>query len=242
MSQVDLSPAGSAMAEIEASGWRFLSRFPSLRCERAETSAERYAVYRLRCLTVLEQGWGTPDQFPDGIERDEHDDAAVHIGVWDGSVLAASNRLVFPAPGRILPTAAAFDLAPDTVSGLVDWSRTCIAAGYRGRRPEVLAAVVTRTWLELRARGFTHACGVLNPPMQRLYRRMGFSVARLGPPRRHWGEERHPVLVGPPTSVPGWLRQHLERPSTPEWEERLPPGGEPWSEEEFACPAASSTP
>jgi hypothetical protein len=231
-----------ALAEVEAGAVRFLARFRGLQFRRAESPADKTAVYCLRCCTVLEQGWGTPDQFPAGIERDMYDDDAVHISVWDGHVLAAANRLVFPAPGRDLPTAAAYDLSPEAVRGAVDWSRTCVAPPYRGRHPEVLAGLMVRTWLELRAHGFTLACGVLNRSMQRLYRRMGFSVERLGAPRFHWGEVRHPVLVGPPHSVPRWLQQSPAPLPVSQWEERPPAEGKPCSKEEPACPAGSSIP
>lgn len=45
---------------------------------------DRSTAYRIRALASVSAGWARPGDFPDGMERDEFDDVAVHVLGWDG--------------------------------------------------------------------------------------------------------------------------------------------------------------
>jgi N-acyl-L-homoserine lactone synthetase len=162
---------------------------------RATTDAERAEVYALRYRTVVAEGWVAPAALPDGVERDAHDERAVHLVGRDGDVLAATARLVFPSATALLPTEEAFGVRLDDCAGVVDLGRGIVAPAYRGRGHLIFFALLAAVWLEARTAGFTRVCGTTAPAMLPHYRQMGFHVEVLGASRVWWGEERIPVLM-----------------------------------------------
>ena len=51
---------------------------------RRASPDDRSTAYRIRALASVSAGWARPGDFPDGMERDEFDDVAVHVLGWDG--------------------------------------------------------------------------------------------------------------------------------------------------------------
>jgi N-acyl-L-homoserine lactone synthetase len=178
----------------------------------AQTPEELTAVYRLRYEVIIERGWARPEDLPDGLERDEHDDHAVHIAAWDDAQIAApqiaaTSRIVLPGPDRLLPTERAFEVKIGPYGQVVDMGRQIVARAYSNVEHLVFAALLAQTWLELHARGYTLVCGDFTPAVTRLYRLMGFQVAQVGPAREFWGEERFPIVVDVAASVPTLLKR-----------------------------------
>ena len=186
-------------------GGRLIDRSAPVRWGIADSPAAREAVWRLRAEAVLERGWATPDELPDGMERDDEDDRAVYIVGWDGEKLAATGRLIFPIPGVPLPTEKHFDVAAEPRGLVVNLDRMVVARSHSARDHRLLKALLGQCWLETRAQGFHLLLGVLTPAMIRLYQRIGWQVTVLGPPRLFWGEERLPVRFDPFTGLPGAL-------------------------------------
>jgi N-acyl-L-homoserine lactone synthetase len=166
-----------------------------IRLEVARSKAEREAVYRLRYQVVVSRGWARPEDLPEGMERDSFDERAIHILGWDGESLIATARIVLPLKDALLPTEQAFDLVVEPRGQVADMGRQIVSSDYTSPQHRVFAALLARTWLEIRAAGFSLICGDFTAPMLRLYRIMGFQVAQLGPARPFWGEERFPILV-----------------------------------------------
>lgn len=166
-----------------------------LRLEVARSDGEREAVFRLRYQVVVSRGWARPEDLPDGMERDSFDERAIHILGWDSGKLIATARIVLPMPDALLPTEQAFELAVEPVGQVADMGRQIVSPEYTSPQHRVFAALLARTWLEIRAAGFSLVCGDFAAGMLRLYRIMGFQVAQLGPAREFWGERRFPILV-----------------------------------------------
>jgi N-acyl-L-homoserine lactone synthetase len=162
----------------------------------ATTSAQRETAYRLRYRCVIEQGWAGAEEFPDGLERDEHDERAIQILAWDGATVVGTIRLVTPVPGAALPIEAAFDLRVEPVGRVVDGGRLVVASECRADLSlKVLRGLLTRLWLEAHARGYDAIAATAPARLAVLYRRLGVQVEVLGPARFHWGEERLPLLL-----------------------------------------------
>lgn len=180
-----------------------------LRFTTAQSDDEREAVYRMRCNTIVERGWGKPEDMPDGLERDEYDDAALHVTGLDRTKPVASARLVFPSDAQVLPTEKVFGLRIEPRDRVVDLSRQIVIRAYTSQQHAIFGALLSHCWLEAQARGYYYVCGDFTPAMIRLYRRLGMEVTTLGPPRLHWGEERIPILqdvIGAVTSLASrWL-------------------------------------
>ncbi|MBI3950289.1 MAG: GNAT family N-acetyltransferase [Acidobacteria bacterium] len=192
----------TASVKLDALAAQLVARARPLRFAVVQSPAEREVVYRLRYDIVIEQGWAKPEDLSEGLERDAYDARAVHIAGWDGEVLAATSRLVLPAPGHRLPTEEAFDLEITTDRPVVDISRICVAPGYRSRQHRVFWGLLGQTWIELRTRGFTQMCAILTPSVvARMSPSWGLQVVALGAPRPYWGEERFPVLIESAASV-----------------------------------------
>jgi N-acyl-L-homoserine lactone synthetase len=186
--------ATAALAKIDDVARRSLAWAAPIRFALAETSAEREAVYRLRYQAVIEHSWHRPQDFPDGLERDKYDEHAVHIAGWDGAVLAATSRLVFPSDGNLLPTEEAFELRVEPRGQVVDAGRFVVARTHSDMEHRVLAGLLGWSWLAVRARGFAIVCSAFaSLPMIRLYQRMGSKMTILAAPRHYWGEVRYPI-------------------------------------------------
>ena len=204
-----------ALARVDALATQAIGWVAPIRFSLAQSEPERDAVYRMRYDTVIERGWMQPADLPDGRERDAYDDRAAHILAWDGAVLAASCRLVFAEPGLQLPTEQAFDLQIEPRGHVVDAGRFVVARAYNDREQRMFAALLARGWLEVRARGFSNVCAAFaSPAMIRLYRRMGFQITLLGPPRHYWGRDRYPILFNTveeaSTLIERWMPEDRE--------------------------------
>jgi predicted GNAT family N-acyltransferase len=184
-------------ARVDDRALQALRQAAPLRFRVAETAAEVEAIHRLRFRTVIERGWGSVEDFPDGQERDTYDRRSVHIGGWNGEVVVAAARMVLPEAGARMPTEEAFDLSLGNYGRLVDIGRLCVAPAYRDIKGRVLLGLLGRIWLEMRSRGFATACGILTPFIARMYRRWDLEAIPLGVSRCYWEAERFPALVVP---------------------------------------------
>ena len=167
----------------------------------AVRAADLAAAYRLRGEVVVSQGWASADAFPDGLEHDAEDAAAVQVVGWDSDRVVATGRLVWPAPGRPLPTEAAFDLVVPARERVADVGRICVAADHRDCGHRVLWGLLGQTWIEMRRRGYQDMCCAVAAPVARLYARLGFRVTPLAPARSYWGVARFPALVAPTAAL-----------------------------------------
>jgi N-acyl-L-homoserine lactone synthetase len=174
-----------------------IARVAPRRFGLVQAAAEREAIYRLRYQVVVERGWAAPDDLLDGRELDDYDEGAEYVAGWDGPTLVAAARLVFPIAGRRLPTEAAFDLRIEPFGAVVNVDRLIVARSSSDGGHRMLRALVARCWLEIRRRGFHVWAGIDSSSMLRLYRRLGFAVTVLGPPRPYWGQDRYPVCFDP---------------------------------------------
>jgi predicted GNAT family N-acyltransferase len=188
-------------ARVDALARAMVARAAPARFGVAIREADLTAAYRLRGEVVVSQGWAHADRFLDGLEHDAEDAAAVHVAGWDGDRVVATGRLVWPAPGRRLPTEAAFDLVVPGRERVADVGRVCVAADHRNGGHRVLWGLLGQTWIEMRRRGYQDTCCALTAPVARLYARLGFRVTPLAPARSYWGVARFPALVAPTAAL-----------------------------------------
>jgi N-acyl-L-homoserine lactone synthetase len=185
------------LTRIDSLAPALIRRAAPVRFALATTPAKREAVFRLRAATVVERGWAPAAAFPDGLERDRHDDSAMLIAGWDGDTIAAAARLVFPTEGIRLPTEEAFDLVAEPAGRIVNLDRMVVARAWSDPGHRVFIGLAARCWLELRGHGYHLWIGTDTPAMLRLYRRIGWTVTVLGPSRQYWGVERLPCRFDP---------------------------------------------
>jgi hypothetical protein len=177
---------------------RVLATYP-YRFTVAATPAERATAYTIRCGAVVSQGWAPPDAFPDGLEHDEYDDAAVHVVGWDGDEAISTGRLVIPpAP---LPTEQSCGFVVEPRGLVVDVGRMSVVPTYQTYRHAAFIALLCRLYLEMRA-GYQVACGMMSPRAQKLLRQLGLQLEILGPDRDYWGEPRAPVRFALTVNAP----------------------------------------
>ena len=168
---------------LTGSGYRFTL---------ADADASRDAAYRLRHEAVIDHGWShDSDGCLDDRERDHHDVRAIQLLGWDGEHAIATGRLVLP-PGP-LPTEEACGLIVEPRGQVVDVGRMTVERAYQGPGHPVFVALLARLYLEVRARGFDVACGMMSPRARALMRLLGLQIEMLGDDRLYWGEPRAPV-------------------------------------------------
>jgi len=172
-----------AQSILTRSGYRFTL---------ADSDASRDAAFRLRHDAVIDHGWShTSDCRLEGRELDQYDARAIHLLGWDGEEAIATGRLVLP-PGP-LPTEDACGLIVEPRGHVVDVGRMTVAPGYQGAGHPVFLALLASLYLEVRARGFDVACGMMSQRARSLVRLMGLRIEMLGDDRLYWGEPRAPV-------------------------------------------------
>jgi hypothetical protein len=181
--------SGSDPASVDEVVAGVLARY-GCRFALAESDEDRAHAFRLRRDAVVERGW-SERVAADDVEYDEFDERAVLIVGWDGDRPVATGRLVFP-PG-LLPTEAATGILVEPVGQVVDVGRMVVASPFRTPRAGVFVALLSRLYGEVRARGFTVACGMMSPTARALVRHLGVGLEVLGEDRLYWGEERAPV-------------------------------------------------
>ncbi len=160
---------------------------------RAATTLEaREAILRLRYAVIVEHGWAEAASMPDGQEHDAFDDEALHLGAWDGETLGGTIRLVFPQPGRLLPTEEAFGIHIPPYGRVVDASRIAIDRGYRSATHQLLMALSAQSWLEMRARGYQEMACTATEDIIALVQSLGFTTEVLGSAQWYCGELRIP--------------------------------------------------
>ena len=179
-----------------------------IRITVARSASDRDAIFRLRYQVTIDEGWGQPDDYPDGRERDRYDDDSqvLHLAAWDGAVLAGTARLVFPSGDRSLPTETAYALTIEPHGQVVDGSRTAVAPAYRRHQRSLFVALLAACWLQVRGRGFDVIAGAASAKVLELHRAIGFTVDILGASRLYCGEERYPIRFDMASSV-----ERLER-------------------------------
>jgi N-acyl-L-homoserine lactone synthetase len=172
-----------------------------LRFDEASSESERVEAFRLRYRAVVDTGMDSPDRFPDGIERDDHDADAVQVVGWDGDRAVATCRLVFARPDRLLPLETAFDLTLPSRVGLVEWGRVATDPSRRGEGHRLVMGLAARGWLAMETWGATVAIGVTPQRLVSFLGALGFPLTVLGPSRVYWGEDRVPVLCEAATAA-----------------------------------------
>jgi hypothetical protein len=156
----------------------------------ATDDSEREIAYRLRAEAVLDRGWATAGDLPDGMERDGYDDRAIQVIGWDGPVPMSTGRVVLP-PG--LPTEDACGIVVEPRGEVVDVGRMCVARSHQGLEHAAFIGLMARLYLAMRENGFGFACGMMSAPARSLVGLLGLRLEILGPPRAHWNEPRMPV-------------------------------------------------
>ncbi len=190
---------------------QFIALSPTVRFATAQSPAEREAIYRARYAEVIREGWAQPGDLPDGLERDEYDEGALHMIGWEGGRIVIVGRLVFPSPDHPLPTEAAYGLEIAPRLQVVDTGRAILLQPSRSDpQHRLFLGLMSFAWQEMRARGFCHVCAAMTGSMLRLYRLMGIHWDVLGEARPYWGELRYPCRYDLVRTVQAYM-PHRER-------------------------------
>ncbi len=201
----------SVLCIVDALALRACRRASPIHFGLAEREADRQAVSRLREAIMVEKGRGRPRPFPEGLMGEIDDAEAVLLAGWDADRVVAASRLVFPRAERQLPTEVAFELRVEPWGHVVDAGWFIVAREHSSLEHRVLAGLVARSWLEVRARGFNHVCAALSRGSMRISRRIGLKMIALAPARRWLGEEQYPVAF----DMVGAAPQLFQRWATP---------------------------
>lgn len=167
----------------------------------AANERERDVAYRLRGRVVLDRGWLTADELPDGRERDVYDERAVHVLGWDGEAPICTGRLVLPPN---LPTEELCGIVIEPSGDVVDVGRMCVASSHQSLEHAAFIGLMCRLYLQMRAHGFAVACGMMSAPARLLVAHLGLRLELLGEERVYWNEPRAPVRFSLLSGVPAY--------------------------------------
>jgi N-acyl-L-homoserine lactone synthetase len=157
----------------------------------ARTPLDIDAVLRMRYDCVIDMGWATPEDYPDGRERDDWDERATFIVCRDDDAIVGSERLVLPVAGELLPSEREFRRQVPLPGRPVEVGRVIVARAYRANRGHlVLGGLFARGWLVARDLGYERIVSTASAPLIDLYRGLGLRVTGLAAPKLSWGEQR----------------------------------------------------
>jgi N-acyl-L-homoserine lactone synthetase len=165
---------------------------------QAKSPEERERVYRLRHRLYVEEGYVTPQAFPDQRLHDEFDAEALQLLAVDpAGEPCGTLRIVFDSP-RGLPIERVFPFQAPGVARerLVEISRFAIARHCRGGHREVLSGFAKLCHLSIRSKGITHWCAFMP---------VGFRDSMAG-----LGLDHEEVPAPPPTAAHREARRALE--------------------------------
>jgi N-acyl-L-homoserine lactone synthetase len=158
----------------------------------ARSPEDLIATYRLRHDFLISTGCTDCGQMAGGVEKDVYDDRALHLAAkYDGSVMGTI-RLVFPQEGGLLPVEAHFGIRIEPIGEVVEPGRLVVAPEFRGDRHRVSGALLGRSWIEMRSRGYYICGGAASRKLISVYEIMGFTIEVLGKPLVYGGQERFP--------------------------------------------------
>jgi N-acyl-L-homoserine lactone synthetase len=167
---------------------RILTALAPLSFATAGSPGQVDAVPRMRYECVVEMGWAAPEDYPDGRERDEYDDEAIHVVARDAGDIVGSLRLVLPSAGRLLPTERDFGIRVEPPGDALEGGRIVVPRRYRlGRSHRLIAGLFARSWLVARSLSFDRAISVAAPNLVDLYRSLGVRVRVCSAPRGRTG-------------------------------------------------------
>ena len=171
----------------------------------------RYQVYCMECSFLC------PDDYPDGTESDEHDDAARNFYAYDlVGELVGYMRLVLPndeqrfpfqnhcvtftdgvklpVPGRAAEVSRLMlrsDYRRLPARGLADQvsgqPHTVLSGGKRDEAAQVLMSLYRQVYLYCRANGIDHWYAAMERPLARSLLRMNISFKEIGPLTDYYG-------------------------------------------------------
>lgn len=151
---------------------------------------ERVVGYRIRYEAAVAHGWDPPEG-ADGLERDRYDDAAVQVVGWFEGEPVSTGRLVLPPSS--LPTEDESGLRIEPAGRVVEVGRMAVVRAHQAHNHAAFVGLLCRLYLEMRARDFGVACGMMSPRTRGLVRLLGLRLEVLGPDRSYWNEQRAPV-------------------------------------------------
>jgi N-acyl amino acid synthase of PEP-CTERM/exosortase system len=171
----------------------------------------RFQVYCLECNFL------SPGDYPDGMEYDEHDDAATHFYAFDArDELVGYVRLVRADPERLFPIQRNCSLSVDRAalpepSGAAEISRLMVRNDYRRRRgdrlsgvtagqnqaafkgdrrheaPQVLLSLYRQMYAYSCENGIRHWYAAMERPLARSLLRLNFAFRSIGPETDYYG-------------------------------------------------------
>lgn len=181
-----------------------------LQAEFAQALTLRFQVYCLECNYL------SPDDYPDGMESDEHDDDAAHFYAYDEyDDLVGYVRLVkadardrfplhdhcdlfcdqaLPPPGtaveisRLMVRSDFRRRKVDGLAGVTAQQNTAALAGERRQEsPQVLLALYRQMYAYSREKGIRHWYAAMERPLARSLQRYNFGFRAVGPSTDYYG-------------------------------------------------------
>jgi len=177
-------PDPAILTNLDAIASALVERALPVTVRQTAGPADVAIAQRLRGAAILQRGWSGPETLIDGRDVDPDDDRAVHLLAVRGDRAVGACRLLYPE-GATAPSEPVF------------LGRLTVIDPEHRAQGSVAGALIGRSWLEIRARGYSRIAGLTSAPMLRLLRRMGFGVRVVGPPIRHFREDRAPIVFGP---------------------------------------------
>lgn len=185
------------------------------------SSSELEAAYRLRYqVYCLEKGYLDAGEYTCGMEADEYDAGAVHIGCYDDNGLVGYARIITPSV-REFPIERHFQLhtVPGSKWNQCEISRLIVATECRATKAmKVLRALVRAVVAEAEKRGLFHAFAVVEAPLLALLRRSGLPFEQIGQVEQYMNTDNYPCVVSADRIdhdriglSPDWQRRHAER-------------------------------
>lgn len=168
---------------------------------RTAVQEEMEAIFRLRYqVYCIEKGY-LPNNYPDGIEKDEYDDYSTHFVAIDGQYyknkIVGYFRAILKRPDFILPIEKHFNLftiTPDPAK-TVEHSRLIVSKEYRDVRHQIMLSLVKAAYLYNKSQGIEFCYAAVEWPLYKFLRRLGLPYEMAGRENFYMGAVIVPTIV-----------------------------------------------
>lgn len=163
------------------------------RASSQEELSDAYSVrYKVYCL---ERGYEKVEKHPEGLERDEYDQYAVHLVAYVNSFLPVGTvRLIlnnpFGFPVERYCNVSVKEIHPDN-DGIAEISRLAVSSDVKKaslvERTQITLSLIRELYYTARELNIQYLVAAMGQPLERLLKKCGMTFITAGPPVDYHG-------------------------------------------------------
>lgn len=187
------------------------------------TKSEMDDIFRLRYQIYCVERKYLPNNYPDGMEKDEYDDLSITFRAKEEDKVVGCFRLIDQKNCPILPIQSHFEISwvPENGTRYVENSRLIVVKDTPYRRHEVMLGLIRVAYQFNKNNNIDYCFAALEPKLLRMLRSLGFPYEIAGKKNFYMGAEIVPTIMSMAALDENlskqyeWLNQYLNNDDIP---------------------------